>query len=37
MRHRLVLSYEALTDGVTPDRILSTILSRVAAAGRTAA
>jgi MoxR-like ATPase len=30
MRHRLVLSYEALTDDVTPDRILSTILSRVA-------
>jgi MoxR-like ATPase len=29
MRHRLVLSYEALTDDVTPDRILSTILSRV--------
>jgi MoxR-like ATPase len=30
MRHRLVLSYEALSDGVTPDRILSTILGRVA-------
>ena len=30
MRHRLVLSYEALSDGVTADRILSTILGRVA-------
>jgi MoxR-like ATPase len=30
MRHRLVLSYEALSDGITPDRILSTILGRVA-------
>jgi MoxR-like ATPase len=30
MRHRLVLSYEALTDDITPDRILSTILQRVA-------
>jgi MoxR-like ATPase len=31
MRHRLVLSYEALSDGVTPDRILATILGRVSA------
>jgi MoxR-like ATPase len=30
MRHRLVLSYEALSDGVSADRILSTILGRVA-------
>src|SRR3954466_10371345 len=30
MRHRLVLSYEALTDDITPDRILATILQRVA-------
>ena len=30
IRHRLVLSYEALTDDVTPDRIVSTILQRVA-------
>ncbi len=30
MRHRLVLSYEALSDGITPDQILSTILGRVA-------
>jgi MoxR-like ATPase len=30
MRHRLVLSYEALTDGVTPDAILKSILARVA-------
>ena len=31
MRHRLVLSYEALSDAVTPDRIISTILARVPA------
>jgi MoxR-like ATPase len=30
IRHRLVLSYEALSDGVTPDQILATILSKVA-------
>ena len=30
MRHRLVLSYEALSDGITGDRILATILGRVA-------
>ena len=30
MRHRLVLSYEALSDGITADRILATILARVA-------
>ena len=30
MRHRLVLSFEALSDDVSPDAILSTILSRVA-------
>ena len=30
IRHRLVLSYEALSDGVTPDGILTTILGRVA-------
>jgi MoxR-like ATPase len=30
MRHRLVLSYEALSDGISADRILSTILGRVA-------
>ncbi|HYO44106.1 MAG TPA: AAA family ATPase [Candidatus Limnocylindrales bacterium] len=30
MRHRLVLSYEALSDAVTPDRLLSTILGRIA-------
>jgi MoxR-like ATPase len=29
MRHRLVLSYEALSDDISPDRILSTILRRV--------
>ena len=29
MRHRLVLSYEALSDDITADRILSTILERV--------
>jgi MoxR-like ATPase len=31
MRHRLVLSYEALTEDVTADRIQATILERVAA------
>jgi MoxR-like ATPase len=31
MRHRLVLSYEALADELTADRILSSILSRVPA------
>jgi MoxR-like ATPase len=30
MRHRLVLSFEALSDNVTPDNILSSILGRVA-------
>ena len=30
MRHRLVLSYEALSDDITSDRIVSTILGRVA-------
>jgi MoxR-like ATPase len=29
MRHRLVLSYEALSDGIAADRILSTILGQV--------
>ena len=29
MRHRLVLSYEALSDNVTPDQILSSIVERV--------
>ncbi len=29
MRHRLVLSFEALSDDVTPDSILSTVLGRV--------
>jgi len=29
IRHRLVLSFEALSDNVTPDAILSTILGRV--------
>jgi len=31
MRHRLVLSYEALADGVSPDEILGQILAAVAA------
>jgi MoxR-like ATPase len=30
MRHRLVLSYEALSDGVSADQVLTTILGRVA-------
>ena len=29
LRHRLVLSYEALSDGVTPDQIVGRILERV--------
>jgi MoxR-like ATPase len=29
MRHRLVLSYEALSDGVTPDAILQRVLEAV--------
>jgi len=29
MRHRLVLSYEALTDDVTPDDLLRTIIARI--------
>jgi MoxR-like ATPase len=29
MRHRLVLSYEALADGVTPDEILHQVLLTV--------
>ena len=29
MRHRLVLSYEAMSDGVSPDMILQKILSRI--------
>ena len=37
MRHRLVLSYEALNEDVTADRILATILDRVAAPDRPAA
>ena len=31
MRHRLVLSYEALADGVDPDAILGQVLARVPA------
>jgi MoxR-like ATPase len=30
MRHRLVLSFEALSDDVSPDQILAMILSRIA-------
>jgi MoxR-like ATPase len=30
MRHRLVLSYEALSEGVTGDRIIGTVLAKVA-------
>ena len=29
MRHRLVLSFEALSDNVSPDQILSSIVSRI--------
>ena len=31
LRHRIVLSYEALADDVTPDTIISKVLSAVAA------
>jgi MoxR-like ATPase len=31
MRHRLVLSFEALSEGVTPDDILTTVLRRIPA------
>jgi len=31
MRHRLVLSFEALTDNVSPDNILSTLLAKIPA------
>ena len=31
MRHRLVLSFEALSDNVTPDDVLSTVLKRIPA------
>jgi len=31
LRHRLVLSYQALAEGVTPDRILDDVLSKVPA------
>ena len=30
LRHRLVLSYEALAEGVTPERIIQQIMARVA-------
>ena len=29
LRHRLVLSYEGLADGVTPERIIDIVLSHV--------
>jgi MoxR-like ATPase len=29
MRHRLVLSYEALSDNVSPDQILAHVISRI--------
>ena len=31
LRHRLVLSYEALADGKTPDMLIQTIMAHVAA------
>jgi uncharacterized protein (DUF58 family) len=34
LRHRLVLSYDALADGVKPDEILDRVLEVVAPAGR---
>jgi MoxR-like ATPase len=30
MRHRLVLSYEALAEGVTPDQIIAKVMARIA-------
>jgi len=36
LRHRLVLSYDALADGVTPDEILDRVLEQVAPVGRVA-
>ena len=32
LRHRLILSYDALAEGVTPDRVVDAILSQVAVA-----
>jgi MoxR-like ATPase len=29
MRHRVVLSYEALSDGVTPDQVIQTVMKRI--------
>jgi MoxR-like ATPase len=29
LRHRLVLSYEALSDNVSPDYVVNTILARI--------
>ncbi len=34
LRHRLVLSYDALADGVSPDEILDRVLEQVAPVGR---
>ena len=33
LRHRLVLSYEALADGITPDDVIDRILAAVPAPG----
>ena len=30
LRHRIILSYEAEADGVTPDRCIEELISRVA-------
>jgi len=30
LRHRLVLSYEALADGLTPDQLVFKIMQRIA-------
>ena len=32
MRHRLILSYDALADNVTPDQVIDEILRQVAVA-----
>jgi MoxR-like ATPase len=31
LRHRLVLSYEALSDGLTPDALVAKVMSKVPA------
>jgi hypothetical protein len=30
LRHRIALSYEALSEGITPDKIIATLLDKIA-------